>query len=329
MRRPRFLPDNFTLTLLAVVLIATLLPCRGQVAVAFDWITNLAIALLFFLHGAKLSREAIVAGFGNVRLHAAILATSFVVFPLIGLGFRELLNGVVAAGILSGMLFLCLLPSTVQSSIAFTAIARGNVAAAVCSASLSNLAGIFLTPLLVGLLMQQSAGVSASAVGKIVAELLVPFVAGHLARPLIGPLIARHKTLVGRVDRVSILLVVYTAFSASVIDGLWSKVSALDLGIVLLLCSVLLALILGGTWFVSGRMGFAREDRIVMLFCGSKKSLASGVPMASTLFPPAVLGPVMLPLMLFHQIQLITCAFIAQAMKVRADVATPVALEPA
>lgn len=321
--------DPFILLMLGLVALASVAPVYGEGAVIAGYVSTASIVLLFFLHGAKLSREAIVAGFGNVRLHAAILATSFVVFPLIGLGFRELLNGVVAAGILSGMLFLCLLPSTVQSSIAFTAIARGNVAAAVCSASLSNLAGIFLTPLLVGLLMQQSAGVSASAVGKIVAELLVPFVAGHLARPLIGPLIARHKTLVGRVDRVSILLVVYTAFSASVIDGLWSKVSALDLGIVLLLCSVLLALILGGTWFVSGRMGFAREDRIVMLFCGSKKSLASGVPMASTLFPPAVLGPVMLPLMLFHQIQLITCAFIAQAMKVRADVATPVALEPA
>ncbi|MFD1952590.1 bile acid:sodium symporter family protein [Sphingomonas arantia] len=307
--------DPFILLMLGLVLLASVAPVRGQGAVIAGYVANGLIVLLFFLHGAKLSRAAIVAGFGNVRLHVAILTTTFVVFPLIGLGLQAALTGLVAAGILSGVLFLCLLPSTVQSSIAFTAIARGNVAGAVCSASLSNLLGVVLTPLLVALLMRQSAGVSADSVMKIVSQLLLPFVAGHLSRPWTGGLIARHKPLVGRIDRLSILAVVYTAFSASVVEGLWAKVDLADLAVVVMLCAVILAFILWFTWSLSGRLGFAREDRVVMLFCGSKKSLASGVPMASALFPPAVLGPVMLPLMLFHQIQLIVCAFLAGAMK--------------
>jgi sodium/bile acid cotransporter 7 len=307
--------DPFILMMLGLVALASVLPVHGQGAVIAGYVANALIVLLFFLHGAKLSRAAIIAGFGNIRLHAAILATTFVIFPLIGLGLQALLAGGVAAGILSGILFLCLLPSTVQSSIAFTAIARGNVAAAVCSASLSNLAGIVVTPLLVALLMRQSAGVSSESVVKIVGQLLLPFIAGHLARPLIGDSIARHKLLVGRVDRLSILAVVYTAFSASVIEGLWTKVDMADLVVVILFCAAILAFILWLTWWVSGRLGFVREDRVVMLFCGSKKSLASGVPMASALFPASALGPVILPLMLFHQIQLITCAFLAGAMK--------------
>ncbi len=322
--------DPFILMMLGLVALASVLPVHGQGAVIAGYVANALIVLLFFLHGAKLSRAAIIAGFGNIRLHAAILATTFVIFPLIGLGLQALLAGVVAAGILSGILFLCLLPSTVQSSIAFTAIARGNVAAAVCSASLSNLAGIVVTPLLVALLMRQSAGVSSESVVKIVGQLLLPFIAGHLARPLIGDFIARHKLLVGRVDRLSILAVVYTAFSASVIEGLWTKVDMADLVVVILLCAAILAFILWLTWWVSGRLGFVREDRVVMLFCGSKKSLASGVPMASALFPASALGPVILPLMLFHQIQLITCAFLAGAMKARSepvDLAAAVAAE--
>jgi sodium/bile acid cotransporter 7 len=313
--------DPFILIMLGLVALASVLPVRGQGAVIAGYIANGLIVLLFFLHGAKLSRGAIIAGFGNIKLHAAILVTTFVVFPLIGLALHALLAGVVAAGILSGILFLCLLPSTVQSSIAFTAIARGNVAAAVCSASLSNLAGIFLTPLLVALLMRQSAGVSSDSVIKIVGQLLLPFVLGHLSRRWIAGLIARHKPLVGRIDRLSILAVVYTAFSASVVEGLWAKVDLADLAVVVLLCASILAVILWLTWFVSGKLGFTREDRVVVLFCGSKKSLASGVPMASALFPPAVLGPVILPLMLFHQIQLIVCAFLAGAMKAVTDAA--------
>ncbi|MEH3045562.1 bile acid:sodium symporter family protein [Sphingomonas adhaesiva] len=310
--------EPFVLMLLATVAIASILPPVGAAATGFGWAADAGIVLLFFLHGAKLSREAIVDGLRNVRLHAAVFATTFILFPLLGLGitalppFASLLDPLLA----SGVLFLTLLPSTVQSSIAFTSIARGNVAAAVCSASFSNLAGIVVTPLLVTLLMKGAghAHVSLAQVEGIVLQLLAPFVIGHLSRPWTGAWIARRKTLVTTVDRGSILLVVYTAFGAAVADGLWHRVSGTDLAVLLAICGVLLAIVLAATWFAARALHLPRADAIVLLFCGSKKSLASGVPIAGVLFPAVQVGMVILPVMLFHQIQLIACAVIARRL---------------
>jgi sodium/bile acid cotransporter 7 len=313
-RRFLSLLEPFILMLLGTVLLASILPARGGWATLAANAADVGIVLLFFLHGAKLSREAIWEGARNWRLHFTVLATTFVVFPLLGLAFGNVPG--LAGPIAAGLLFLTLLPSTVQSSIAFTAIARGNVAAAVCSASFSNLIGIVLTPALVALLMGgvggQGSGISLSAVESIVLQLLVPFVAGHLLRPWIGGFVARQKRLLTVVDRGSILLVVYSAFGAAVVEGLWSRVSPSDLLTIGVICTLMLAVVLVFTWLAGRALGFTREDAIVLLFCGSKKSLASGVPMAGVLFPAAQVGAVLLPVMLFHQIQLIACAVIAR-----------------
>ncbi|RYY27409.1 MAG: bile acid:sodium symporter [Sphingomonadales bacterium] len=307
--------EPFILTLVGTVVLASLFPPRGVFVAIFDAAADIGIVLLFFLHGAKLSREAVIAGAKNWKLHLAVFAFTYAVFPVLGLGLTALpiLSGSVAAGVL----FLTLLPSTVQSSIAFTAIARGNVAAALCSASFSNLIGIFLTPALVALLMSGAAGmggVSFASVEKILLQLLLPFVVGHLMRPWIGGWVTRNKKLVTMVDRGSILLVVFTAFGAAVVAGLWSQVSGLDLALIFAVSCVLLAIVLGGTWGVAKAMKLPREDAIVLLFCGSKKSLASGVPMAGVLFPASQIGMVLLPVMLFHQLQLIVCAIIAKRL---------------
>ena len=304
--------EPFILMLLGTVVLASLLPARGEMATIVVYAADIGIVLLFFLHGAKLSRDAIWAGLRNWKLHLAVLAVTFVAFPLFGLGLSALpfVTGPLAAG----LLFLTLLPSTVQSSIAFTAIARGNVAAAVCSASFSNLLGILITPALVAVLMNASgsAGISIDSIESIVLQLLVPFVAGHLLRPWIGGWVTRRKAMLTVVDRGSILLVVYSAFGAAVVEGLWTKLSISDLILIGLLCAALLAFVLALTFAVARLMKLPREDAIVLQFCGSKKSLASGVPMAGVLFPPAQVGVILLPLMLFHQLQLIACAVIAR-----------------
>ena len=304
--------EPFILMLLGTVVLASILPARGEIATIVGYAADIGIVLLFFLHGAKLSRDAIWAGLRNWKLHLAVLAITFVAFPLFGLGLTALpfVTGPLAAG----LLFLTLLPSTVQSSIAFTAIARGNVAAAVCSASFSNLLGILVTPALVALLMNTSGsgGISIESIEAIVLQLLVPFVAGHLLRPWIGAWVTRNKSLLTVVDRGSILLVVYSAFGAAVVEGLWTKLSLGDLILIGLLCAALLAFVLGLTFAVARLMKLPREDAIVLQFCGSKKSLASGVPMAGVLFPPAQVGVILLPVMLFHQLQLIACAVIAR-----------------
>ncbi|WP_343529009.1 bile acid:sodium symporter family protein [Sphingomonas sp.] len=312
--------EPFVLALLGTVLLATVLPARGGFAVFAGYLADTGIVLLFFLHGAKLSRDAIWQGMRNWPLHLAVLAATFVLFPLLGLALSHLPG--VDPSLATGILFLTLLPSTVQSSIAFTAIARGNVAAAICSASFSNLIGIVLTPALVALLMRVDGGggVSLASVEGIVLQLLAPFVAGHLLRPWIGAFVARHKSLLGIVDRGSILLVVYTAFGAAVVEGLWSRVSPGDLGRLMLICLLLLGVILTATFLTARAMRLSREDAIVLQFCGSKKSLASGVPMAGVLFPAAQVGVVLLPVMLFHQIQLIACAMLARHYGAQAPV---------
>ncbi len=313
MNRLRLILDPFLMLLIGTVILASFFPARGDGARVAGAAADAGIVLLFFLHGAKLSREAIWGGAKAWQLHLATLGTTFVAFPLLGLGAQML--PIIPEGMRAGLLFLTLLPSTVQSSIAFTAIARGNVAAAVVSASFSNLLGILLTPLLVALLMQGTGSGSAfslSSAEGIVGQLLLPFIAGHLLRPWIGGFVGRHKTLLSRVDRTSILLVVYSAFSAAVVEGLWQKVSEEELAILALLCVVLLALVLLFTWGLGRLIGLSREDAIVLQFCGSKKSLASGVPIAGVLFPASAVGPIILPVMLFHQIQLIACALLAR-----------------
>jgi sodium/bile acid cotransporter 7 len=307
-----FKPDNFTLAIVGAVIVASFLPAVGVAATILHYVTIFAIALLFFLHGARLSREAALAGALHWRLHLIVLCATFVLFPILGLILRKTLGYVLPDSLLLGVLFLCLLPSTVQSSIAFTSIAHGNVAAAVCSASLSNLLGIFITPALVALLMNLKGGVSIDAVWDIVLQLLVPFIAGHLLRPWIGNFVARHRYALGYVDRGSILLVVYLAFSEAVAQGLWHVLGVGELIKLLIVCALLLAAVLLATVVVARRLGFERADEIVIVFCGSKKSLASGVPMAGVLFPLAQVGMIVLPLMLFHQIQLMVCAALAR-----------------
>lgn len=332
MKRPAYLPDNFTLLLVATVVLATLLPAQGAVARCFEAFTTFAIGLLFFLHGAKLSREAIRAGALHWRLHLLVFACTFALFPLLGLALKPVLQPLVTPELYVGVLFMCVLPATVQSAIAFTSMARGNIPAAVCSASGSTMLGVFVSPLLVGLVVLPHANASSSldSIGRILLQLMLPFVVGHLARPWIGAWVHRRKQVLGLVDRSSILLVVYTAFSAAVIEGLWKQVPPHALGGLVVVCCVLLACALVLTGWLARRLGFDKADEITIVFCGSKKSLASGIPMAKVLFSANVVGAIVLPLMLFHQIQLMVCAVLAQrwARRVDPDPASAPARQP-
>ena len=306
--------DLFIVALLGAVVLASLLPARGTAADLLEHAVVIAVGWLFFLYGVRLPTKEAVNALRDWRLHGSVLAVTFVVFPLLGLLTQLLPNTIIPSDLADGLLFLTLLPSTVQSSIAFTSIARGNVAGSVVAASFSNLAGILITPLLVALLLGGTVGFSTDSIGKIGLQLLAPFVAGQLVRRWLAPWVLRHKRLTTVTDRGSVILVVYSAFSQGVVDGIWTTVSVGSIVAVAVVCGVLLAAVLGITTFLGHRFGFARADRVVLLMCGSKKSLASGIPMATVLLPAASIGVMVLPLMIFHQIQLIVCAVIARRM---------------
>ena len=309
----RFLPDPFILALLGTVALATLFPADGPTATWVGYIATAAVVLLFFLHGVRLPRENLVAALLHWRLHLLILATTYAFFPLVGTAMSRAFPSLLPAGLWAGVLFLCALPSTVQTSIAYTSIAKGNVAASVASAAASNLLGIALTPLIAGLLLHTQGGdVPLSGIWKVVLQLLLPFVVGHALRPWLGEWATKQRKLLTYSDRLTILLSVYSAFSAAVVGGIWSKVPLLTLLILALVCAALLAATLLFTIYGARAAGLSESDSRAMLYCGSLKSLVSGVPMARVLFPSAQIGAIILPVMIYHQLQLMVCATIAR-----------------
>jgi solute carrier family 10 (sodium/bile acid cotransporter), member 7 len=308
----RFRPDEFTIAMLATVVLSVLLPCRGTSASVFQWLTAIAIALLFFLQGARLSRGAILAGALHWRLHLVVFAATFALFPIVGLMLRPLSGTLLTPPLYLGLLFLCTLPSTVQASVAFTSIAGGNVAAALCSASASSIIGMFLTPLLASLVLKTSGGFSLGALRSIGTEMLLPFIAGQLLQPWIGRWVMQQRKVLGGVDRGSVLFVVYTVFSSATLSGIWHQLAPGPLTVLFAVSCALLALMLAITALGARGLGFSREDEIAIMFCGSKKSLVAGIPMANVLFAGQPLGLIILPLMIFHQIQLMACAALAR-----------------
>lgn len=310
----RLRPDNFTLALASTVILASVLPASGTFAEILEKVTSGVIVMLFFLHGSKLSRDAIWAGIGHWRLHLVVTLTTFAFFPLLGWLLQPLLKSVLPQELVLGVLFLCTLPATVQSAIALTAVARGNIPAAVCSASGSTLMGIVFTPLLVGLLLSHTATENTNpldAVIKISVQLLLPFALGHFLRPWTQSWLQRLGNRLKVVDQGSILLVVYAAFSGAVVAGLWQQMPWTAMLSLFVICALLLSCSMLWCVWISRRLGFSTADEATILFCGAQKSLVSGIPMAKVLFTAAAVGPMVLPVMLFHPMQLMVSAVIA------------------
>lgn len=304
--------DVYIVLLFGMVVLAAVLPARGAAVQPVEIATDLAVALLFFLYGARLSGEQVLRGIRHWRLHSLVLAFTYVMFPILGVITAYLSTPILGAELAAGMLFLTLLPSTVQSSVAFTSIAHGNVAASIVAASVSNLLGVVLTPLLVTVAMGAAAGVDLGTIRSLFFQLVLPFVLGQLVHRWLGAFLARHKQITSKVDRGAILLVVYAAFSAGMREDMFSRLGGWQLVALLVVCCVLLAVVIGLTMVVTKALGFSWPDRVALIFAGSKKSMASGLPMAQIIFPAATVGILVLPLMLFHQIQLMVCAQLAR-----------------
>lgn len=317
--------DGFVLIMLAAIALALAAPDigAGDGPLHLGLVTSLGVALVFFLHGAALSRDKLVAGARHWRLHAFVQSFTYLVFPAVGAVLLIALHDRLPADLLLGVFFLCALPSTVSSSVAMTSMARGNVPGAIFNATISGLIGMAVTPLLMGLVI--SASGASMPLGKallgVALQLLLPFALGQLARPLIGAWLARHKAITSKIDRGVIVLIVYSSFCDATAAGLWHQYSWQTIGSVMALSAVMLFAILCATTFVARRFGFSVEDEITAVFCGSKKSLANGIPMAKILFAghPA-LGLIVLPLMVYHQLQLIVCSVLASRYASRAEI---------
>ncbi len=322
MRRPKI--DTFLLLILGSAVLALLLPATGQASEVFDVLTTVAVFALFFGYGARLSLSEAWAGLRHWRLHVVILTITFALFPLVAVLIRFLPDGVLAPSLAVGFAYLCVVPSTVQSSITFTSLARGNVPGAMVSATTSNLLGVVLTPLLAVALLPSSGetAITLESFVDVVLLLLLPFILGQFSRRWTASFMHRQRARLKYMDQLVICLVVYVAFSDFFSSGAWRNVALWDLLVLLALCLVLLGFMLWFTWRLSATLRFSVEDRIAIMFCGTKKSLTTGVPMASVLFVGQSVGLIVLPLMIYHQAQLMACSIIAQRLAERPDPVT-------
>lgn len=313
--------DPLLVGIFASMVIAFIVPASGSFAVGFAVAVKLAIALLFFLYGARLSTHEAMKGLTNWRLHLLILAFTFLIYPVIGVLLRQT-TAFLSQEIYQGILFAMLVPSTVQSSVALTGIARGNVSGAVVAASVSSLVGVVATPVLVMLLMGTGTGVriDATVFTNIALQLLLPFVLGQLAHNYVprAKEIAKSKAT-KIVDRGSIWMVVYSAFSSGVVSGVWSNVKLWEIVFLIVFAVVLVVAMLWLSKVVPQALGFNREDRVAVQMCGTQKSLATGLPMATVIFGGAQLGVLIVPLMIYHMIQIVTCS--AYASRLHAETA--------
>ncbi len=307
--------DPLTAMIVGVLVLGLLVPVPEAVGEVLDVVRTVAIVVLFFLYGARMPTREVVDGLKRFRLQGSMLAATYVLFPVLGLLVQLLPDAVLDPDLRRGVLYLALLPSTVQSSVLLTSVARGNVAGAITGATISNVLGVLLTPVLVAVLMGATgAGIDSGAITGILLQLLLPFVAGQVAQPWIGAWLRGHGKITRTTDRTTILLVVFTAVSEAQTSGAWDHLTAGALVVLLVVCAVVLAAMLTITWRGGGLLGLDRGDRIALLMCGSKKSAATGLPMAAVLFAPAVAASVALPVIVFHQLQIVVCAMLARRL---------------
>lgn len=308
----------FLVGMLGAIVVAMLVPTLGQSqgVLRLETVTHIGIAVIFFLHGIGLSPDKIRAGLSNWRLHLVIQLTTFVVYPLIWVMTHQGFYALFPTSLAIGFCYLLVLPSTISSSVAMTAIGQGNVPGAIFNASLSSVLGVILTPLLMGLLTTQShisgAQELSNTITSVAQTLLLPMLIGQLCRPVLASTLQRYRAITGKIDKWVIILIVLNAFSNSVADHIWQSFSWGLLISALLICSIILLLICtllqrGARW-----LKFNHQDEVAAVFCGTKKTLAAGIPMAQVIFGDTPdLGMILLPIMLYHPIQLFYCALIA------------------
>lgn len=308
--------DAFTLTLIAILIVGILVPIPASAISVLTWLGTVAVMVLFLVYGMRLPTREVWDGLRNIRLQGAVLVATFVLFPLLGVATHPLFTPLLGAAFATGTLYLTLLPSTVQSSVSFTSIAGGNIAGAVCAATISNISGMFLTPILVMLVMGASTGVGWDSVVKVVIQLLLPFIVGQFLQPYLGERVRASKWLTKGVDRGTIIIVVTAGVAGATARGLWDDVTWIDAVELVFVSAVILAVMLALTWFGGKALKLNRADRIALLMCGSKKSLATGLPMAAIIFPVHIVAAVTVPVIVFHQLQLMVAAVLARHLAI-------------
>ena len=304
--------DPMVRLLVVAILLAFVVPVQGAWRDVAQYVSNAAVFLLFFLNGLRLPRHEVIAGLTNHRLLWPLVLWCFGAMALAGWLVWHLGSGWMPPLLALGFLYLGCLPSTVQSATAYSSLAGGNVASSVVAAALLNVLGVFVTaPLFSWLAGGQGGGLHADGLLKVAGILLLPFVLGQIAQGWLGSWVREHRQLATWFDRSSIAIAVYVAFSGAVEQRFWTRIDGAGWLWLAGATALLLVIAHGGAWLLGGLLRLDRPNRISMLFAGAQKSIAMGAPLASVLFPPAVAGTVLLPILIYHLAQLVLAAPLA------------------
>ncbi|MGD9664139.1 MAG: bile acid:sodium symporter family protein [Novosphingobium sp.] len=312
--------DPLVRIIAAALILATIIPVQGDSKAVAQTIASSAVFLLFFLNGVRLPRQEVVRGIANWRLLVPL--GLFVFIAMTGFGWVAMqLTALFLPPLLAfGFLYLGVLPSTVQSATAYSSLAGGNVAVSVVAAALLNVAGVFISaPLFSALAGSGDVALGTDALIKVFTILLLPFVLGQVCQRWLFGWVAGHKSLVSLVDRGSIGIAVYVAFSGAVVEGVWSRIAPSDWAVLLIAAMAMLLFAFTGAWLASGLLRLTRQDRIAFLYAGAQKSIAMGAPLATVLFAHDVAGIVLIPLLTYHFGQMIVSAFIATHLRTHID----------
>jgi len=311
--------DGFIIALIGMIILAWLWPAGGEKRspLRLTAIANYGVSVIFFFYGLRLDIESLKSGISKWRLHLVVHLATFVLFPLLVLSFQAFFKNNSSATLWLGVFFLASLPSTVSSSVVMVSIARGNIPAAIFNASISSLLGVFITPLWIGIVIHLNTGDYnlSVVIGKLILQVLVPVVLGILLHKKMGGFAGRYRKRLRYFDQTIILLIVYTSFCESFARKMFSGFSLATLFIVAACMIALFLVVYNFIKAVCRLLKFNREDSITAVFCGSKKSLVHGTVMSKVLFSGNdIVGVVLLPLMIYHALQLIAASIIAQSM---------------
>ncbi|WP_366187402.1 bile acid:sodium symporter family protein [Flavobacterium ovatum] len=311
--------DSFLLMIGAMILLAYFFPMPGMIKepVSLEEIANVGVSLIFLFYGLRLSVEKLKAGLVNWKMHIIVQLTTFLFFPLLVLAFRPLFMNTEYELLWLGVFFLAALPSTVSSSVVMVSIAKGNIPAAIFNSSISSLIGVVVTPLWVGLFIASVTGdfdVTQIFI-KLILQVLLPVIIGICLNSRFGALAEKYKKQLKQFDQAIILTIIYTSFCKSFSEHIFEGFTAFELAALAVAMMTLFLVVFFCVGLLSTLFGFSVKDRITVLFCGSKKSLVHGTVMSKVLFPHSTItGIILLPLMLYHALQLTAASIIAQKM---------------
>ncbi|MFU7528961.1 bile acid:sodium symporter family protein [Qipengyuania sp. ASV99] len=315
MARLSLFADPMIAVLVLATALAFIVPAIGEVRGEAQAISNAAIFVLFLVNGMRIARGEIARGLANWRFFLPLFLWVFGAMPLIGLAMSYVAGTILPPMVALGFLYFGTLPSTVQSATSYTSLAGGNIALSVVGAALINIAGVFVTaPLFAVLASSEVAEIGSQTIFRIGAILILPFVIGQAVQGWTIEWLKQRKSDVAWLDRMVIGIAVYVAFSGAVEQGLATMFGAAQWVGLIGLVAAFLAIGTSGAWIASGLLKVARADRIAFLFAGSQKSVAIGAPMAAILFPAEVAGFVIAPLLLYHLLQLLVAAPVANRL---------------